>query len=385
MIRTLFVLWRLDPGFNVRGVMTFSISPQPSLAEETPAAIRTFLREMHDQLVSTPGVEAASLSWGATPMQSDSDWYIWFDGRPKPAHVTDLPMALAYVVEPDYLKTLQISLKRGRFLTESDNERSPAVAVIDDTLAKKYFHGEDPIGRYLDLDNDPQQPNRRPKARIVGIVSHVNQWGLDSDATNPLHAQMYLSITQMPDRNIRNMAQGLDVYVRGKSAVPPDFELLRRRLLSLNGGLVAFEGEPMEQVVLRSIASERFTMSLLAAFAGLALLLASIGIYGVLSYLVGQRAREIGIRIALGALQLEVLRMILSDGARMTVAGIGIGVAAALALTHLMSSMLFGVRPTDLTTFLSVVLILCLIALLACYVPARRAMKIDPVIALRDE
>ena len=133
-------------------------------------------------------------------MQSDSDWYIWFAGRPKPTHVTDLPMALAYVVEPDYLKTLQISLKRGRFLTKGDDERSPAVVVIDDTLAQKYFRGEDPIGRYLDLDNDPQQPNRRPKARIVGIVGHVNQWGLDSDATNPLHAQMYLSFTQMPDQ-----------------------------------------------------------------------------------------------------------------------------------------------------------------------------------------
>ena len=151
MIRTLFVLWGLDPGFNPRGVMTFSVSPQPSLAKETPAAIRAFFRQMHDQLVSTPGVKAVSLSWGASPMGSDNENYFWFVGRPKPAHLTDLPMALMYVVEPDYLKTLQIALRRGRFLSDSDNEHAPAVVVIDDTLAEKYFPGQDPIGQYLDL------------------------------------------------------------------------------------------------------------------------------------------------------------------------------------------------------------------------------------------
>jgi ABC-type antimicrobial peptide transport system permease subunit len=161
--------------------------------------------------------------------------------------------------------------------------------------------------------------------------------------------------------------------------------MLRRRLLSLNNGLVAFEGKPLKQVVMRSIASKQFTMSLLAAFAGLALILASIGIYGVLSYLVGQRTQEIGIRMALGAARLDVLGMILRDGVRMTAAGIGIGVTAALALTHLISSMLFGVKPTDFATFLMVVITLSSIALLACYVPARRAMRIDPVIALRNE
>lgn len=141
----------------------------------------------------------------------------------------------------------------------------------------------------------------------------------------------------------------------------------------------------MDQIVLRSIASKRFSMTLLAVFAGLALLLASIGIYGVLSYLVGQRTQEIGVRMALGAGRLQVLRMILVDGARMALAGIGIGVLAALGLTRLMSAMLFGVRPTDMLTFALVSLTVCAIALLACYVPARRAMKIDPMLALRNE
>ncbi len=385
MIRTLFVLWRVDPGFNPRSVMTFSVSPQASLQKEPPAAIRAFFRRVHDQLVSASEVEAASLSSGATPMESDIDWYIWFASRPKPAHVTDLPMALVYIVEPDYLKTLQVSLKRGRFLTDSDNEHSSAVAVIDETLAEKYFPREDPIGQYLNLNNEPSNHDKRPNPQIVGIVGHVNQWGLDSDAANSLHAQLYLPVAQISDTDISNMAQGFGVYVRGKGADAPNFEMLRQRLLSLSRGLVVFEGEPMEQVVLRTIASKRFTMALLAVFAGLALLLASIGIYGVLSYLVGQRTQEIGVRMALGAARRDVLRMILTDGARMIMAGVGIGVIAALGLTRLMSNMLFGVKPTDVVTFVPVVVVLCLVALLACYVPARRAMKIDPMVALRNE
>jgi putative ABC transport system permease protein len=317
-------------------------------------------------------------------MQEDYDWHIWFAGRPKPAHPGDLPMSLIYVVEPDYLKTFQIPLKRGRFFNAEDNEQAPAVAVIDESLASQYFRGQDPIGQYLDLDNEPAQPNRRPKARIVGVVGHVNQWGLD-DNTRTLHAEVYLPLNQMPEHDISSMAKGVEVFVRGSGGAMPDFSLLQGRLRTVNGELVAYEGHSMHQVALDSIASQRFTMTLLAVFAGLALLLAGIGIYGVLSYLVGQRTREIGIRIALGAARRDVLRMVLTDGAWMTLTGVAIGVGAALALTQLMSSLLFGVRPTDVATFLVVVVLLCLIALVACYVPARRAMKIDPLIALRVE
>ncbi|HWF46327.1 MAG TPA: ABC transporter permease [Bryobacteraceae bacterium] len=384
MVRTLFALWRLDPGFNPRGVITFSIAPQMSLVNKSPAAIRAFFRQIHDELASSPGVQAVSLSLASSPMEDDYDWHIWFAGRPKPAHSGQLPMSLVYVVEPDYLKTFQISLKRGRFLTTNDDERSPAVVVIDQSLARRYFPGQDPIGQYLDLNNDPRQPDKRPKPRIVGIVGHMNQWGLD-DRAHPLHAQIYLPLDQMPDKDFTSLAQGVEAFVRGNGSEMPDFEMLRRRLQSLNHELVVYGSQPMERVVLDSIASKRFTMKLLAAFAGLALLLASIGIYGVLSYLVEQRTRDIGIRIALGAERRDVLRMILTDGAWMTLIGIGIGIGAALGLTQLMSGMLFGVKPTDVVTFFFVVLVLWLIAMIACYVPARRAMKIDPLVALRDE
>jgi hypothetical protein len=269
--------------------------------------------------------------------------------------------------------------------TGADNEHAPRVVVIDESLAGKYFPGQDPIGQYLDLNTDPSERDKVRDPQIVGIVGHINQWGLDSDAANPLHAQMYLSFAQIPDKYMRRVAEGAGIYVRGKRTGVPSFETLRRRLLALNGQIVAFDAEQMDETVSRSIASKRFTMMLLAIFAGLALMLASIGLYGVLSYLVGQRTQEIGVRMALGAERADVLRMILTDGARMTLVGIGIGILAALGLTHLMSSMLFGVKATDPPTFIIVTLTLCAIALLACYVPARRAMKVDPMVALRHE
>ncbi len=383
MIRTLVELWRVNPGFNPNGVMTFSIAPPPSLSKESPAAIRAFLRQVHNEIATTPGVKAVSLSSASSPMGDDYERHIWFAGRPKPAHSGELPMSVVYVVEPDYFRTFQISLKRGRFLSDSDTSHSDAVAVIDESLARKYFPNQDPIGRYLDLDNDAAQA-RRPVSRIVGIVGHVNQWGLD-DSARPLRSQIYLPIDQRSDRDLGRAGQGLEVFVRGASEAMPSFGLLRRRLGTVNHELVAYEGRPMEQVVRESVASKRFSMTLLVVFAGLALLLASIGIYGVLSYMVGQRTREIGIRIALGAARGDVLRTVLRDGAWMTSAGIGVGIVAALGLTQLMSSMLFGVRPSDLATFLVVIAGLCFVAAVACYVPARRAMRIDPLMALRDE
>lgn len=259
MTRTLFALWNVDPGFDPRDVMTFSVSPSSSLAKENLTAIHAFLRQMHFQLASTPGAQAASLIWGASPMGSDSESDFWFAGRPKPAHGA-FPMAIVYIVEPGYLNALQIPLKRGRFLTDSDDEHSPVVVVIDESLAKKYFPGEDPIGQYLDFNTDPSQANGFPTLRIVGVVGHVNQWGLATDAASPLHAQMYLSIAQFPDQYIHQMAHGFGAVVRSIHA--PSFETLRNRFLSLSRGLVVFDPEPMERAVSKSIASQRFTMAL---------------------------------------------------------------------------------------------------------------------------
>jgi predicted permease len=384
MLRTLFQLWSLNPGFNPRNVMTFGING-PSFKGQPPDSKRSAYRQIHDKLVTLPGVEAASFNWGAHPMQGDSEEHFWVVGRPRPEHQSDLPLALQYVVEPDYMKVMQIQLKRGRFFTGADNEHAAQVAVIDEAMAEKYFPGQDPIGQYLDFNGDPSAPDKTPNAQIVGIVGHVNQWGLATDSSNPMQAQMYTPFAQVSDKDLNDGGLGGDVYVRLKPAGTPDFATLRHRVLEFNGELIVFGAEGMQRTVANSVAPKRFTMMLLAVFAGLALLLASIGIYGVLSYLVGQRTQEIGVRMALGAQRLHVLGMVLRDGARMTLLGIGIGLAAALGLARFMSSMLFGVKPTDPLTFGFVAVLLCSIAMLACYLPARRATKVDPTIALRHE
>ena len=384
MIRTLFVLWGLSPGFNPHNVMTYSFSGPPSFKGGSPDTIRAAQRELRDKLAAMPGVEAVSFSLGATPMAGDDDDNFWIVGRPMPKR-SELPMTLEYDVEPGYLQAMQIPLQRGRFLTQADNEHAPYVAVIDETFAEQYFKNEDPIGHYIDLNTDPSDPNKIPYLQIVGVVGHINQWGLDSDARSPLHAQMYMSYAQTPDFALKRIGLASDVYVRTSRPNVPSFEEMRHQLLATNRDLVVYAPESLEQTVAHSIGQKRFSMSLLACFAAIALLLASVGIYGVLSYLAGQRTQEIGVRMALGAQRVDVLRMILGDGARMALIGIGIGLVAALALTRFMESMLFGVKPTDPITFFGVSVLLCGIALLACYVPARRAMKVDPIEALRYE
>jgi predicted permease len=385
MIRTLVHLWGSDPGFNSKNVLTLELSGPASYKGGSPDAIRSAYRQIQDKLASTPGVKSASLSWGAHPMQSDDEDFFWIVGRPKPDHPGDFPMLIEYDVEPDYLNVMQVPLKRGRFFTAADNEHTAAVAVIDESMADKYFPGQDPIGQYIDLNTNPSSLEKFPNPQIIGIVGHVNQWGLDSDGPDALHAQMYLPLMQIPDKELQRAGVATDVFVRMQGAGSSNLAALRSRLLEFNSGMVVHNPEDMEKTVADSISNKRFTMTLLGVFALLALLLASIGIYGVLSYMVGQRSKEIGVRMALGAQKLDVLRMILKDGARMTLAGILIGLVGALVLTRLMRSMLYGVKPTDPLTFICVAALLCTIALLACYLPARRAMKVDPMEALRHQ
>jgi predicted permease len=385
MIRSLFQLWGLDPGFNPKNVMTFSFSGPSSYKTQSADAIRAAYRQIHDKLASTPGVQAVSFNGGAHPMGSDDEEYFWFADKPMPTHQSELPMALEYVVEPDYLKVMQIPLKRGRFFTAADNEHSQAVIVIDESLAEKYFAGHDPVGQYMNFNVNPTDPDKTPNRQIIGVVGHVNQWGLDQDAASPLHAQMYLPFSQIPDKDLQRVGLGEDVFVRQQAAGTASIASLRARALEYNSELVVHDPEDMEKAVSNSISNKRFTMVLLGVFALLALLLASIGIYGVLSYMVGQRTKEIGVRMALGAQRFDVLRMILNDGARITLVGVVIGLIGAFGLTRLMASMLFGVKPTDPITYAGVAVLLSAIALLACYVPARRAMKVDPMEALRHE
>src|SRR5208282_1063370 len=384
MIRTLERLWSVNPGFEPRGLMTFGASLPPSMQQASADAVRAAFREFDARLASVPGVKAVSLSWGAVPLASDDERLFWMDNQPPPSSPNDMYWALSYVVEPDYLKAMQIPLLRGRFFTAKDDEHAAPVVVVDDVLARKYFGQQDPVGKYIQLDSDPGLPPVH--AEVIGVVGHVKQWSLDTDDTQ-LRSQMYIPFMQLSDKAMMLSPSGTGVLLR--SDLPPQslFDSLRQASGRLSNEHVVYSMQTMEEIISESLATRRFTMALLVTFAVVALALASIGIYGVVSFLVGQRTREFAIRLALGAQRADVLRSVLGQGARMALSGVALGLTAALGLTRLLtqSSMLFGVSATDPATFAGVALLLTLVALLACYLPARRAMRVDPLVALHYE
>jgi predicted permease len=286
---------------------------------------------------------------------------------------------ILYAVQADYLKVMRVPLLRGRFLTPQDDAHSATVAVIDQQFARLYFGHENPIGRRLHLALIGMSPE------IVGIVGHVKQWGLAADARSPFQAQIYIANSQVPGKFLSLENRGSAMVVRTVGPPLAEVSAIRAALARLNGELIVSDVEPMQTVIARSLAARRFAMILLGVFAAIALLLASVGIYGVVSYIVGRRVHEIGIRTALGAQSEDVLRMVLADGARMALSGVALGLAAALPLTRLMSRMLFGVTAHDPLTFAAGSVLLVLVALAATYVPARRATRMDPVAALRTE
>jgi predicted permease len=377
--RTLAGLWQTNPGFDPHDVMTFSLAMPPSMNYADPAAIRAAFRNTEQKLDSASGVQALSTSWGAVPLSNDDEQLFWLDDQPKPANENEMNWTISYVVDPGYLDVMRVPLIRGRFFTVADNENSRGVAVVDEVFAKKFFGDKDPLGHYLHL-----QHSERP-AEIVGIVGHVKQWGLDADDAQQLRAEAYFPFQQLPDAAMKLAPSGTNFIVRSDGSNPALFNTLRAANKQISSEQVIYGAQTMEEIISSSLSARRFAMILFGIFATLALVLAAVGIYGVISYLVGQRTHEIGVRIALGAHRRDVLRLVLSQGARLTALGIAVGLFASLALARLMSRLLYGVSPTDPLTFIAVAIILASVALAACYVPARRAMAVDPITALRCE
>ena len=378
MIRSLSALLKVDPGFRSEGVLSFGLSFPPSMQTSSPEAAGASLRELSDAIASTPGVRAASFTDGALPLQGEDDLFFFLEGEPKPASTSEAHMALVYRVEPGYLSAMGIPLKQGRFFDVQDIERSQPVAVIDEVFAHKYFPNTDPIGKGINLGD------ARGFLHIIGVVGHVKQWSIDSDERESLQAQLY-----EPLRQIAGPFPGVGVVVRAEEnnqrAAGALFGPIRQVVQNQNSQNVIYEPRTLTEVISDSLADYRFPMILLNSFASVALLLASIGLYGVISYLVGQRTHELGVRIALGAQRRDILRLVIKQGMKMALAGVILGILAALGLTRLMAQMLYGVSSTDPATFVVITTLLTVVALLACLFPALRATKVDPLSALRHE
>ena len=271
------------------------------------------------------------------------------------------------------------SNQQGRFISPQDNENQPVVVDIDERFARQYFPSRSPIGQHIHIEEFDVE------AEIIGVVGHIRQWGPAADSLGSVEAQFFYPFMQIPPKMLPLVADGTAVVLRTHDDPAAVMTSVRRAVSELDPGAVIYSVETMDAVLSNSLAARRLSMLLLGAFAILALTLACIGLYGVLSYLVGQRTREIGVRMALGAQRADVLRLILRQGVAMALAGVGLGMILSLGLTRLMSSQLFGVTPHDPLTFAGVGLLLIAVSLLACVVPALRAARVDPMAALRYE
>jgi predicted permease len=378
MIRSLSALWGLDPGFDPRHVLSFNLS-WTSDPKMTADQLRAKHRETIRQLEAAPGVEALSIMGGSLPMDGDSEVPFWLEGQPKPVKDNDAPTALFYLITPGYQQAMTIPLKRGRLFNEHDNEHSHQVALIDESFARKYFPKEDPIGKRLNVGLLEMQPE------IVGVVGHVEHWGLGSKGHEDLQSQLYLPVWQIPDAFWPLLANEASYVARTPGAPMALERVLREAGAKVDATSVLYALKPMEEIVANSISQQRFAMLLLSAFSALALVLSAVGLYGVISYVSAQRTHEIGVRMALGATGSDVLRMVLGEGMKISAIGVGIGLAAALGLTRLIAKLIYGVSVMDPVTFIGVAALLLGVSLLACYVPAHRAMRVDPIIALRYE
>ena len=381
LLRTIRHLWEVNPGFDTQHLITFRVGVSRSLTK-TPASTRIAYQQLIERIRQIPGVHAADFT-DVVPLSGQGGTLPFWIGAQKPASLQAAPRVAGFLTGPDYLQTMGIPLLRGRFFTKQDTTKSPCVFVIDSVFAQKYFPDSDPIGQTASIGFATMGP-----CQIVGVVGHVKLWRLKDSPRIAAQNQLYVSLYQDPDPWVASNYPDTSVVVRtplDRSALLP---AIKNAVYATGSDQPVFDVQSMRQIVSQSMSDQRFPMVLLGSFACLALLLASIGIYGVISYSVTQRVHEIGIRMALGAEKQNISRMIVGQGLRLALFGLAIGISAALILTRLLSSfssLLYGVRRSDPVTFFLVSLLLAAVALFACYLPARRAVRVDPMVALRHE
>ena len=384
--RTMLRLSSLDPGLNMRNVLVTRMALSPGIMGNA-GQIRAAWDEVLTRARRVPGVESAAIVDTVPMREGNNEVGYWMNATLPPAG--EQPIALATSVTPDYLKVMGIPLLKGRFLDEHDRRESELVVVIDDVLAKKAFGEEEAVGKRLWLP-DSLSPfssgtTGPDVVKVVGVVGHVRHWGLAGDDQAQVRAQFYYAFAQVPDPLLPRWSELMSIAVRTSIGPMNVLGPLRREVRGATGDQVLYEVHTMEQLLSDSLARQRFLLLLISIFAGLALLLACIGIYGVLAYLTTQRVPEIGVRMTLGARAAEVIWLVLRQSLGMIVWGVGVGAAAALGAGRLLQHLVEGMQPTEVATFAITIPFLVIAALFASYLPARKASRIDPVSALRQE
>ena len=373
--RTLLRLSSLDPGVNIQNVLVTRMALSPGTLAD-PAKIRTAWQEVLDNAGRVPGVNSVAMV-DTVPMREGNNQIGYWTTPAEPPEDKQ-PFVLANSVTPDYLRVMGIPLLQGRFINEGDRLGNEGVAVIDDVMAKQAFGARDAVGKHvwIGLGSDP--------LRVVGVVGHVRQFGLAADDQAHVRSQLYYPFAQVPVKLLRRWSELMSIAVRTYPPPLSVIEPLRRAVQGSGGDQVLYEVHTMDELAGSTLARQRFLLVLFCVFAGLALLLACIGIYGVLAYLTGQRVPEIGVRMALGASARSVMWLVLRQSLGMIAVGSAIGIAAALGVGRVLQHMVEGMQPTEPLTFATMILVLVAAALVASFLPARRASRIDPTSALRQ-
>jgi putative ABC transport system permease protein len=369
MLRSFLRVLEADPGFRPEKVLTMNISlPQVKYGE--PAKIRTFYQQVLERVRAIPGVEMP-----ATTLPLLGGWQTSFmvEGQPEPPQ-GQMPSTDIARVSPDFHRAIGIRLLKGRYFTDQDTDGRPLVCIVDETMAQAYWPGEDALGRKLKFGRDPNSP----WLTVVGVVGHVKNYGVDQES----RVETYVPLMQNPNG-------AATLVVRTATDPTAVTAAIRKAVLSVDPEVPVYSVQPLAEILSNSRAQRRMAAQLLAVFSALALVLAAIGIYGVMSYSVTQRTHEIGIRLALGARENDIMRMVLGRGMVLTAVGVVIGMLMAfgmsISLVRATATILFRVSSTDPPTFASTPILLILVALLACYIPARRALRVEPMTALREE
>ena len=367
----------VNPGFDANNVLAVRLS-LPAARYSNAASVKTFYDKIKTRIVGMPGVEGFSAA-SALPLSGLIARTTFNIAGRATVNPSEQPFAQHRWVGPGYFETMKITIVRGRDITDSDNDHGAGVIIIDQALQRQYFGAQDPLGAHVLINMGDGNPAR--DYEVVGVVADVKHMGLIDEPMPTL----YGAIPQAPKSAVPFMANNLSLVVR--TGIDPEAlaSTVRRELRNVDVDVATAGVRPMDQLLAASVAARRFNMELLGVFAATALLLAAAGLYAVIAYLVSQRTREIGIRLALGATPRHILRLMMGRGMKLTLIGVAIGLVGAITVTRLMRSLLFAVAPTDLMTFGASSVVLIVVALLACFIPARRATKVDPLVALRYE